>query len=586
MYCSECGTKLDEGTKFCGSCGAKQQQQAATEVRDNTVMQSHNVTDAVNTANTVTVETIKPKKKSPLIKIVSVFALVAIVITGGVIGAMNFPKILGLFSKQPSNSLAVTANSIVNLSDLSYFDYKITVTTGDEYSMTIKGFLALGKDLYSSVLNLELDQTDIYFNNKVKAFFYDGDIGGYSKSVYSEESFFGASEYEEYEYMAKDDIIDELIMALESMGIDPEELNIDFNKFVKNGKFNGEEFKRIGDELSKNPLNYLADIISFVQVSDFADENISGLGLSTDEYLKNLEKLIAEINALTQKFLLECEKEEFINQFISNDETVKEGGSTTYNYTLNVFKFANTFVKYIIESVDKKTCPEIYRVLEKLADEAKMENIDELLTLASYSARTAIDDISTSLSDGFNGKIKFSLTVSKSKQLEKLSVSANVMDENISFKLSIENRNKVNPEISEIKAFMKKAEENNEDYKVYDDYDNNVDSKNGLYKKYTMVSMTEYGQVTIWEDYIQEWKDMYDENEMEYEDSDFESYIEFLDGENCDVVFMGEHELGTYKSNGNSIEVTVDGESVYGDIEGNKIKLNTDDEVYLLFESK
>ena len=62
-------------------------------------------------------------------------------------------------------------------------------------------------------------------------------------------------------------------------------------------------------------------------------------------------------------------------------------------------------------------------------------------------------------------------------------------------------------------------------------------------------------------------------------------YLEFLDGENFKIEFMDEGENGTYKVNGNSIDLTSDGETITGKIDGKKITLEIEG-TKMVFEKK
>ena len=62
-------------------------------------------------------------------------------------------------------------------------------------------------------------------------------------------------------------------------------------------------------------------------------------------------------------------------------------------------------------------------------------------------------------------------------------------------------------------------------------------------------------------------------------------YLEFLDGDNFKIEFMDEVENGTYKVNGNSIDLTSDGETITGKIDGKKITLEIEG-TKMVFEKK
>ena len=110
--------------------------------------------------------------------------------------------------------------------------------------------------------------------------------------------------------------------------------------------------------------------------------------------------------------------------------------------------------------------------------------------------------------------------------------------------------------------------------------------------KYELISVTEDGETEMWADVVKEMKE-YNENmkEMleEYEELDesaYESYLEFIDGEKCKLIFWGEVGEGTYKIDGKNIEMTIDEETYKGTIDGKKITIDMDEVSTMLFEQK
>ena len=100
--------------------------------------------------------------------------------------------------------------------------------------------------------------------------------------------------------------------------------------------------------------------------------------------------------------------------------------------------------------------------------------------------------------------------------------------------------------------------------------------------KYILVEMKGEGEDE--EVNLSELKAMYEMFEMEWVDP----YIEFLDGGKFKMVFFDEvNEEGTYKvvDGGKAVEMTVDGETQKGTIDGKKISLG-DDEMTMVFEKK
>ena len=95
----------------------------------------------------------------------------------------------------------------------------------------------------------------------------------------------------------------------------------------------------------------------------------------------------------------------------------------------------------------------------------------------------------------------------------------------------------------------------------------------GLSGKYKLTSMTEDG-VTVVESGFAEWGFSADE-----------FYLEFLDGTKFKMVMIGETHEGTYKLDGKTLSLTVDGDKTEAKIDGSKITLEESGST-MIFEKK
>ena len=116
---------------------------------------------------------------------------------------------------------------------------------------------------------------------------------------------------------------------------------------------------------------------------------------------------------------------------------------------------------------------------------------------------------------------------------------------------------------------------------------------NNLSGKYNGIEIIEYGEITQIAELVKNWKEFYDEMKSFYEETDMEMdeefgefddsyyafYLEFSGGD-VTVCIFGTPEKGTYKINGEEIEIIIDGESLKGTIDKNKITLILEDEEY------
>ena len=103
--------------------------------------------------------------------------------------------------------------------------------------------------------------------------------------------------------------------------------------------------------------------------------------------------------------------------------------------------------------------------------------------------------------------------------------------------------------------------------------------------KYVLKSMVSDGETIDMAEYMQEFKELYEELGEEFKESDFESYLEFS-GSNVTVSLVGMAGKGTYKLDGKNIEITADGETLKGTIDGNKITLDYGEGSLMTYEKK
>jgi len=107
--------------------------------------------------------------------------------------------------------------------------------------------------------------------------------------------------------------------------------------------------------------------------------------------------------------------------------------------------------------------------------------------------------------------------------------------------------------------------------------------------KYELVSMTSGGETILMSDYIEMMREMLEafaeEGDEPFNASDYQGYIEFIDGTKCKMVMFGDSQEGTYKLDGKTIEITADGETQKMTLDGKKITFDLDGES-MIFEKK
>ena len=103
--------------------------------------------------------------------------------------------------------------------------------------------------------------------------------------------------------------------------------------------------------------------------------------------------------------------------------------------------------------------------------------------------------------------------------------------------------------------------------------------------KYELISITEDGETELWVDWVKEMKEYTDEDTT-VDESVYEAYIEFIDGEKCKMVMAGDATEGTYKVDGKNVEINIDDETAKGTIDGKKITIEIYEGSVMLFEKK
>ena len=110
--------------------------------------------------------------------------------------------------------------------------------------------------------------------------------------------------------------------------------------------------------------------------------------------------------------------------------------------------------------------------------------------------------------------------------------------------------------------------------------------------KYILTSMVQDGETLNVAEQMKELKEMYEEMGEEFNESDFESYLEFS-GDEVTVYFGSESvSKGAFKMDGKNIEITSpEGEVLKAVVDGNKITVENEDEddgsiISMIFEKK
>lgn len=147
-YCMKCGARLNEGAKFCGSCGHQVGMPLTEGIATSSpsykpvVPNASQATPALAVATSPAAATRKPwsKRTKIIVAAVATVALVAGVATITVNALM------------PKNPLALTARSLMTLSKLKQGSFEVSGIMGSSESIT--GSFKVGKDVQSSVADV------------------------------------------------------------------------------------------------------------------------------------------------------------------------------------------------------------------------------------------------------------------------------------------------------------------------------------------------------------------------------------------------------------------------------------------------
>ena len=424
MFCNKCGTQLLDESIFCSKCGANV---AGT------------VSPSVIESPSVPVDLSTPSKgktgKRRFLEVLIVF----IVLITGVLGYECF------FNKEV-NYIQATYEAIKNISQLSEFDFELTID-GQAIS---SGSIRLGKDVKSSVMDITIGSGydeqrfavvngDFAQTSYIYSDIYRSALGSQwydSNDLRDMREYLGDELYERA-YLYQENVCGLLAKTVkDGVGI-----SIDFNKFVSDGHFNFKAINEAIDEAVESATKAAGGMAS--PQLNFSDEEF-------DEYLEKQQFRAIANFAKTWKEYLDIAggpvMENFFTQecdnsmvFVDFFQRSTNKGLTTYSFSVDVKRFLHEFKKYVDTGV-KKGKKEFDNELWQVFSELDEDDIDYM------------DDIN----------IDFDVTVDKNNVLHSITLHSMTIegDKIPQIVYTIKNHNKSAVDIDELEDFIQEAKLN------------------------------------------------------------------------------------------------------------------------------
>ncbi len=317
MFCKNCGTAINEGSRFCPKCGwdstgagnAQQSNAQQSNAQQSNYQQVNAQSAAQYSADGVYMPPANKKSKTPILAAVGVLAVIAVVL------AVLFTR---------SNPLARTIKAAANLKGMKGADISASLDAGyDNFDVDLS--FKLGKDTEHSLMELE-GRMD---GDTVRVAFADGDLG-----MTEDGEYYGF--YKDF----LDEVEDELNGSLEELGI-----KVDINKLVKNGKLNEKYIKELAED---------------AKPEDYDEDMVEGMAKMINDFI-----------------FKECNKSKVWKSFI--DDYEKSGGK--YSYSVDVAKLGLAFIDYIEDCKDSgnKKVKEAAKFLEENVFDDNLKEVKSAL---------------------------------------------------------------------------------------------------------------------------------------------------------------------------------------------------------------
>jgi hypothetical protein len=205
----------------------------------------------------------------------------------------------------------------------------------------------------------------------------------------------------------------------------PEDIDIDFNQIVKNGKFNEDWYydflDKYYDLISRYSGIYYGDYAETIDINAlYAKENIEAGRDLIDDF-----------------FLNKCEERGFTDSFVTDVEESRNGSDRTIDFNLDYVEFASAFMDYIAE---------IYRDESRLRQLGFNDSVIDLIDqyrrdIDDYfdSMDEYVEQMREQLSDySANNSLRVSAAIGRGGVLKEISLSLDVAGTEAQFSLDVE----------------------------------------------------------------------------------------------------------------------------------------------------
>jgi hypothetical protein len=332
MFCKKCGKEIPETSKFCPYCGTEKAE-----------IPGQPLAAQAPSAAPVGV----PRKNPRKIPLLIIAAIVVVLIGGGIVFAAT-GIISSLFG--PKTAAAALYEGTENLAyDVSSATLKVKM------GATVTFKWDLGKDLADSIFWAEYGgQGFIYKNDTIYTYYANGSGDSSDLRVSVQESGIIAQ--------ANDYLHDEL------------DLDIDCNKFVKNGKFDRDYIETTNKTINDATLENTG-----------LDSYGSSYGISADDI--DTVKMTEILDDFMSK---EVDKSEVYEKFMSDVDKNKSGDEITYSATFNIRDFFEVLAEYAKERGKQSDYADAADLIVEACDLSKMTGESDIDVEVSVSLQNNI----------------------------------------------------------------------------------------------------------------------------------------------------------------------------------------------------
>jgi len=421
MFCSNCGKEIKGVGTFCTNCGARQQ-----VVNQQTPHHQANVQQTSGDQHGAA-----PKKfitKKLLVLLIAVVVAVTLVVAG-----------LGLLTGRSQNPVALVYDGIGGLLALDSFSFNFNGTVyGD--NARCDGYIKFGKTV-----------DDIVLYAKVSSTMNSGTVALHQGSIYFAEG-------RDTQTVSVSDILSQLRNQLDNEIASMERYRYYSADQIRTKRSQNQKLKEM---LSIGYINnYLeSGRIDSEKLLETMFSSLNDLNLSEDSPQKYFTpKAMKQALSLAEAFIHSgLENKDVLNKTLPYIDKRKNGGNTTYTFTVDSYNGLKEFFNYVSNNYAKYT--DLNSAAEGLINDRQFaDSIENTLNLTVLTVPAVIgvirDLILGELSNAMREEMRFTVTADNKGLLQEFSFSYG-RDANVSLEISDQNR--VKPDENTLNALKSSA---------------------------------------------------------------------------------------------------------------------------------